>query len=299
MIEIQNVTKNYGEVRSLDDVTVTLRNGSIFGLVGSNGSGKSTLLRTLCGILRPDQGQILYDGTSVWDCNAVKEKIVFLADEPFFLPGSNLNEMANMFASLYASFDEGYFRKNMELFALPDKRRITTFSKGMQKQASLLLGLAVRPRYLFCDETFDGLDPVMRQAAKGLLAEDVAERGLTIVIASHNLRELEDLCDHVALLHKGKLLFEQDLDEMKFNLCRMQAVLTDEEAETIKRSLTLLHIEKRGSMYTIVSRGTREQIEDVIAPMSLKFYEFIPLTLEEIFLAEMEDRGYDSSKFLA
>ena len=289
MIKIESVTKNFGDVCSLDQVTLRIPDGSIFGLIGSNGSGKSTLLRAMSGIFAADKGCILYDGFNIWENTEQKAKLVYLSDEPYFLPHSSIEDMRNLFSSLYPTFDNTKFDKLLNLFGLPLRRKINTFSKGMQKQTSVLLGLSVCPKYLFCDETFDGLDPVMRHLVKRILMEDIAERGTTVVIASHNLRELEDICDHIALLHKGKLLFQNDLDDMKLSIQKIQAVFTDEGAEEKLRELPLLNLERRGSMFTIVARGTRDEWEERLQAMHPQFYECIPLTLEEIFIAEMEN----------
>lgn len=299
MIKIESVTKNFGDVCSLDQVTLRIPDGSIFGLIGSNGSGKSTLLRAMSGIFAADKGCILYDGFNIWENTEQKAKLVHLSDEPYFLPHSSIEDMRNLFSSLYPTFDNTKFDKLLNLFGLPLRRKINTFSKGMQKQTSVLLGLSVRPKYLFCDETFDGLDPVMRHLVKRILMEDIAERGTTVVIASHNLRELEDICDHIALLHKGKLLFQNDLDDMKLSIQKIQAVFTDEGAEEKLRELPLLNLERRGSMFTIVARGTRDEWEERLQAMHPQFYECIPLTLEEIFIAEMEENGYDFTEILA
>ena len=299
MIKIESVTKNFGDVCSLDQVTLQIPDGSIFGLIGSNGSGKSTLLRAMSGIFAADKGCILYDGFNIWENTEQKAKLVYLSDEPYFLPHSSIEDMRNLFSSLYPTFDNGKFDKLLNLFGLPLRRKINTFSKGMQKQTSVLLGLSVCPKYLFCDETFDGLDPVMRHLVKRILMEDIAERGTTVVIASHNLRELEDICDHIALLHKGKLLFQNDLDDMKLSIQKIQAVFTDEGAEEKLRELPLLNLERRGSMFTIVARGTRDEWEERLQAMHPQFYECIPLTLEEIFIAEMEENGYDFTEILA
>lgn len=299
MIKIESVTKNFGDVCSLDQVTLRIPDGSIFGLIGSNGSGKSTLLRAMSGIFAADKGCILYDGFNIWENTEQKAKLVYLSDEPYFLPHSSIEDMRNLFSSLYPTFDNTKFDKLLNLFGLPLRRKINTFSKGMQKQTSVLLGLSVCPKYLFCDETFDGLDPVMRHLVKRILMEDIAERGTTVVIASHNLRELEDICDHIALLHKGKLLFQNDLDDMKLSIQKIQAVFTDESAQEKLRELPLLNLERRGSMFTIVARGTRDEWEERLQAMHPQFYECIPLTLEEIFIAEMEENGYDFTEILA
>ena len=299
MIKVESVTKYYGDVCSLDEVTLQIPDGSIFGLIGSNGSGKSTLLRAMSGIFAVEEGRILFDGCNIWENTEQKAKLVYLSDEPYFLPHSSIEDMRNLFRSLYPPFDSVKFDKLLNLFGLPLRRKINTFSKGMQKQTSVLLGLSVCPKYLFCDETFDGLDPVMRHLVKRILMEDIAERGTTVVMASHNLRELEDICDHIALLHKGKLLFQNDLDDMKLSIQKIQAVFTEADAEEKLREMPLLNLERRGSMFTIVARGTREEWEERLQAMHPQFYECIPLTLEEIFIAEMEENGYDFTEILA
>ena len=299
MIKVESVTKYYGDVCSLDEVTLQIPDGSIFGLIGSNGSGKSTLLRAMSGIFAVEEGRILFDGCNIWENTEQKAKLVYLSDEPYFLPHSSIEDMRNLFRSLYPTFDSVKFDKLLNLFGLPLRRKINTFSKGMQKQTSVLLGLSVCPKYLFCDETFDGLDPVMRHLVKRILMEDIAERGTTVVMASHNLRELEDICDHIALLHKGKLLFQNDLDDMKLSIQKIQAVFTEADAEEKLREMPLLNLERRGSMFTIVARGTREEWEERLQAMHPQFYECIPLTLEEIFIAEMEENGYDCTEILA
>lgn len=299
MIKVESVTKYYGDVCSLDEVTLQIPDGSIFGLIGSNGSGKSTLLRAMSGIFAVEEGRILFDGCNIWENTEQKAKLVYLSDEPYFLPHSSIEDMRNLFRSLYPTFDNAKFDKLLNLFGLPLRRKINTFSKGMQKQTSVLLGLSVCPKYLFCDETFDGLDPVMRHLVKRILMEDIAERGTTVVMASHNLRELEDICDHIALLHKGKLLFQNDLDDMKLSIQKIQTVFTEPDAETKLREMPLLNLERRGSMFTIVARGTREEWEMRLQSMQPQFYECIPLTLEEIFIAEMEENGYDFTEILA
>lgn len=299
MIKAENVTKNFADVRSLDAVSVALPDGCILGLIGSNGSGKSTLLRVMSGIMAADAGCVLYDGSTIWENAVAKEKMIYLSDEPYFLPHASLNDMKCMYRDLYRTFREDRYTELVKLFGLNPHRKIQTFSRGMQKQAAVLLGLSACPQYLFCDETFDGLDPVMRQLVKRLLAEEVAERKISVVIASHNLRELEDICDRVALLHRGGLLFQRELDDMKLTLQKIQAVFDGEFAEEELLRLPVLNLEKRGSMYTIVARGAREELETAIRAMHPQFYEFIPLTLEEIFISEMEGKGYDYKALLA
>lgn len=298
MISIEQVSKSYGKIQSLASVSATVGSGSIFGLIGSNGSGKSTLLRIMSGGMRPDSGSVSYDGRPVWENVAVKNEIVFLSDEQYFLTGSSMNDMKKLYASVYTDFDEARYRDLCELFHLDPERKLSTFSKGMKKQASILLALSCRPKYLLCDETFDGLDPVMRKLVKRLLAEEVAENGLTPIIASHNLREIEDICDHIGLLHGGSILFERELDDMKRDIHTVQAIFDRSMHESLFAPLAPISFTSRGSLCTLVVRGGEEEIAAKMAAMSPKFFEILPLTLEEIFISEMEERGYDYSKVL-
>ena len=299
MIEIKNVSKTYGDVKSLENINSTIAVGSIYGLIGSNGSGKSTLLRIMSGIMRGDEGQIDYDGESVFENPDVKKRFVFLSDEQYFLPGSTLDEMAGIYASFYPDFSREKYHELAKLFNLPYDRKINTFSKGMKKQASVLLALASNVKYILCDETFDGLDPVMRQLVKKLLANEVVTNGMTAVIASHNLREIEDICDHIGLLHKGGILFESELDSLKREIHAVQIVLEDDiKVGDVFADFHVVSSTKRGSLSTIVVRGERDAVEAAAKAASPQFCEIIPLTLEEIFISEMEERGYDYSEVL-
>ncbi len=298
MIKINNISKTFGDVKSLVGVSAEMRDGSIFGLIGSNGSGKSTLLRIMCGVFDGDTGDITYDGADVWENVAVKEQIVYLSDEQFFSSGGTIAEMRELYRSVYPTFSVARYYKLLELFGLDERRKVNTFSKGMQKQASILLGLSCETRYLFCDETFDGLDPVMRHLVKRLLAEDVAARGLTVVIASHNLRELEDICDYVGMLHKGELLFVRELDDIKLGIQKVQTAIPEKLTREDFGALNIVSMHNQGSLYTIVARGTEDEIAAVLREYEPSFMEFIPLTLEEIFITEMEDRGYDYSNII-
>lgn len=297
MLQIKGVTKTFGEIRSLDQVSVTVGDGSIFGLIGSNGSGKSTLLRVMCGIFAPDAGEVLYDGQPVWENPACKAEIVYLSDEQYFLPASTLNEMRGLYSAFYPHFDEALYCRLCDLFGLDDRRRLSTFSKGMKKQAAVVLALAARPRYLLCDETFDGLDPVMRQLFKRLLADAVAERGMSAVVASHNLGEIEDICDHVALLHRSQLVFARELDDLREGLHTCQAVF-DGAFDPAVLGLEVVRCSQRASLVTMVVRGSRDAIETAVRAAGAQFCELIPLTLEEIFISEMEERGYDYTSLI-
>ncbi len=297
-ININGVSKTFGDVRSLSFVTSEIKQGSIYGMIGSNGSGKSTLLRIMSGIFSPDTGEVLYGGEPVWENNIIKNQIVYISDEAYFHPHSTIEDMSSFLSRIYTDYDKALCSKLCDDFSLDARRKINTFSKGMQKQASVILALSCRPTYLLCDETFDGLDPVMRQLVKGLIAADVAERGLTPVIASHNLRELEDICDHIGLLHKGGILFERDIDDLKLNIHKIQAVFGGQSGEEILSGIDVVTCNKRGSLYTIVARGSEKELTERLNRLNPTFLELIPLSLEEIFISEMEDRGYDFSKIV-
>ena len=296
MIKIDSIIKNFDTVRSLDNVSLIIEKGSIFGLIGSNGSGKSTLLRILCGVYRQDSGDILYDGVPVYEHPEVKQGIVYLSDDQYFLPNSTAADMKHLYKSVYPTFSDEKYQRYLELFGLDERRKLSTFSKGMQKQVSFILGIAAQTAYLLCDETLDGLDPVMRQTVRRIIAGEVAERGMCVVFASHNLKEIEDICDHVALLHRGELLFEAGLDDIKLGLHKIQISFERDRAEAMQAELEKLNpvsLEKRGSLYTLVARGNEADISETLNKLKPVFVEFIPLTLEEIFIAEMEERGYE------
>ena len=296
MIKIDSVTKNFDTVRSLDNVSLNIGKGSIFGLIGSNGSGKSTLLRILCGVYRQDSGDVLYDGVPVYEHTDVKRSIVYLSDDQYFLPNSTTADMRRLYRSIYPTFSDEKYKHYLDLFGLDERRKINTFSKGMQKQVSIILGIAAQTDYLLCDETLDGLDPVMRQTVRRIIAGEVAERGVCVIFASHNLKEIEDICDHVALLHRGELLFEAGLDDIKLGLHKIQISFERDRAEAMQTALEQLKpvsLEKRGSLYTLVARGNEAELSEILNNLKPVFVEFIPLTLEEIFIAEMEERGYE------
>lgn len=297
MIIIKEISKKFSDVQALDGVSMTVGNGSILGLIGSNGSGKSTLLRTMCGIYKPDSGEILYDGAPVFENYDLKQKIVYLSDEQYFAPAATLDDMRTLYTSVYKTFDDERYVKMTELFGLDRGRKISTFSKGMQKQSSLLLGMSLRPDFLLCDETFDGIDPVMRQLVRRMIAEDVADNGLTAIISTHNLRELEDICDHICLLHKGKLVLDRDLDNMKLSIHKVQ--FATDKAITDLSGLDVISHETRGRLHSVICRGDADLIEETIKSYAPMYYDMLPLTLEEIFISEMEDIGYDSNKVIS
>ena len=269
MIEIRSVTKCYDDIKAVDNISVTIKENTVFGLIGTNGAGKSTALRMAAGVLRPDEGEITIDGIPVFDNMEAKKNIYFIADEPYFFANSNAVDMQKYLCSVYPEFAVEDFYNYLVNFGLDKKRKIGTYSKGMRKQLALICGVCSGTKYLLCDETFDGLDPVMRQGIKSIFASEMERRGLTPVVASHNLRELEDICDFVGLLHKGGILLSKDLEDMKCNIQKIQCVFktNDDEAKIIS-SLDIMKNEKRGSLNIMTIRGNKAEIIAVFATVT-------------------------------
>ena len=297
MIEIKGVTKKFDELVALNKISAEISEGQVFGLIGTNGAGKSTLMRTICGIYRPEEGEVLIDGEPVYENPLAKSKVFYISDDQFFFANGTPVDMMHYYETVYPSFNRERFQKLMETIGLDLKRKINTFSKGMRKQLSVMLGVSVGAKYLLCDETFDGLDPVMRQAVKSLFIKEMTENNMTPVIASHNLRELEDICDHVGLLHEGGILFSKDLDSMKLGIFKLQCVLHDpEHLKTIGEHFPILQEVHTGMLTILTLRGNSAEFAELEAQLRPVFWELLPLTLEEIFISEMEVKGYDFSK---
>lgn len=299
MIEIRNVSKTFDQNKAVDNVSVSIKENTVFGLIGTNGAGKSTVLRMVAGILEQDEGEIAIDGFPVFDNMEAKRKLYFIADEPYFFTNSTAMEMQKYLSSVYPKFAVEDYYSYLVNFGLDKKRKINTYSKGMKKQLALICGICSNTKYLLCDETFDGLDPVMRQGIKSIFASEMEKRGLTPIIASHNLRELEDICDHVGLLHKGGVLLSKDLEDMKCNIQKIQCVFaTNEDEEKVVSVLDIMKNEKRGSLNTMTVRGNKAEILAIFATVNTVFFEALPLSLEEIFISETEVVGYDIKKLI-
>lgn len=298
MIQVEHLSKKFDQIQAMQDVTAVIQRGSIFGLIGSNGAGKSTFLRLLAGIYRPDQGSIVIDGEDVYENEGLKQRIFYISDDQFFFANSTIEQMADYYRTIYQRFSQETLNKLTALFKLDPKRKLHTFSKGMQKQAHIILALACQPDYLLCDETFDGLDPVMRQAVKRLLADAVLENQMTPIIASHNLRELEDICDHIGLLHQGGIVFEREMDDLRLNIHKVQCAFNETKTKEDFTSLDLVSLEQRGHLSTLVVRGDSSKTEAVLKAMQPLYLELLPLTLEEIFITEMEVLGYDIQQLI-
>ncbi len=294
MIEAVHVKKNFNKIQAVDDISATIQEGSVFGLIGTNGAGKSTFMRMMCGVLKPDEGKILIDGIPVYENEQAKAKLFYISDDQYYFSAGTPEDMLRFYQVIYPAFDLTKCKELLGRFGLEPRRKIRTFSKGMKKQLSVLMGICANTKYLLCDETFDGLDPVMRQAVKSIFVNEMEERGMTPIIASHNLRELEDICDHVGLLHRGGILLSKDLEDMKCNIHKLQCVFSNpEDITSIEQKVEVIRKEQRGQLYTLTIRGTQEEIEQQTADLNPVFYEVLPLSLEEIFISETEVVGYD------
>ena len=298
MIEIRNVIKCYGRKKAVDKVSFDIQDGAVFGLLGTNGAGKSTLLRVMAGILKPEKGEVIIDGESVFENAEAKKKFFYISDDHFFFPNSTPREMEEYYMSVYPEFDKNRFEDFLVKFHLGKGSKINSYSKGMKRQLAILLAICSNTKYIFFDETFDGLDPVMRQAVKGLIAGEIEARGLTPVIAFHNLRELEDICDHVGLLHKGGVILSKDLETMKCGIHKLQCVIPAENEKAVLETLRPLQMDKRGSLLTLTVKCEKDRIEQVLNENNPVFFEILPLSLEEIFISETEVAGYDIKKLI-
>jgi ABC-2 type transport system ATP-binding protein len=290
MIEIKELRKSFGGFPALDGLNLTVPTGSVYGLVGPNGAGKTTAIKHLTGVYRQDSGEVLLDGVPVWENPAAKAKIAYIPDEVYFFPQAGIRDMAEFYRGVYPGFSEERYRRLGEAFALEEKAPMKRFSRGMQKQAAFRLAMSLMPEVLVLDEPVDGLDPVMRRQIWTLLLADVAERGMTVLVSSHNLRELEDVCDHVGIIHAGKTLVERSLSELQDNMVKVQLVLPDGAA--MPEGLNILHESRVGQVRTLILRGRSEEISAVVAAAGPLFFDLLPLTLEEIFIYELGGEHY-------
>lgn len=292
MITASNLTKRFSDVTALDNLNCHIPDGCIYGLVGANGAGKSTFLRLASGVYKPDEGSIRINDGDVFDNPAVKRQFVFVPDELFFLPQSHMERMAQLYDAAYDRFSYKRFYTLTEQFGLDPKRSFSKFSKGMRRQAACILALSTMAEYIFFDETFDGLDPVMRNLVKQTLYHDVVDRGATAVISSHSLRELEDTCDQLALLYQGGIVFESDVQNLKTALFKIQVAFADEYDKSRFEGLDIVSFDKQGSVSNLIARGEREACRARIEKLNPLLLELLPLTLEEVFIYEMEALGY-------
>lgn len=287
MLEIKNLTKTFGNFKALDNLNMTVPTGAVYGLVGPNGAGKSTAIRHITGVYRPDQGSVTLDGETTYENTVVKSRMAAITDDLFFFNGATIEDMRKFYAGIYPKFDNELFKKVGEAFDLPAKTPVRRFSKGMQKQAAFWLTISCRPDIMILDEPVDGLDPVMRRQVWSLMMSDVAQQGTTILVSSHNLRELEDICDHVGIMNRGQMLLERSLADMQGNTVKVQLV------GDIPEKLEVLHRTDSGRLTTLIVRATTKQAIDVLSTANPVYFDVLPLSLEEIFIYELGGVDYE------
>ncbi len=298
MIEIKNLSKSYDKKKVLDNLNCNIKENSIYGLVGANGAGKSTLLRLINGILISDNGTIKVDGETITDNEQLKQNMVFVPDDLFFYPNYSLNDMAKFYQALYKKFDMPYLKELATNLKLDLNSKIISFSKGMKRQCALILALSTHANYMFFDETFDGVDPVIRNYFKKIIATQMSNDKTTIIMTSHNLRELEDICDNLGLLYNGGILFESDIDSLKTNMYKVQISLKNDFSKDSFSNLDILSFKKIGSIATIIIKGDKDASKSELEKLHPVILDFLPLTLEEVFIYEMEALGYEFNKMV-
>lgn len=291
MIEVRNVMKEFDGFRALDNMSMTVQTGSVYGLVGPNGAGKSTIIRHLTGIYRQDAGEIKIDGAPVFENPEVKSRIAYIPDDIFYYANASIREMMDFYRSIYPHFDAERFKKLADVFGLDPKRQMRRLSKGMQKQAAFWIAVSLRPEILILDEPVDGLDPVMRRRIWSIIMADVAENGTTVLVSSHNLRELEDVCDSVGIMNKGKIMIERSLNELQENIVKIQLALPD--GESLPEGLDILHKSNTGRLQSLIMHGTQEELTEKLQSAHPLFIDAVPLTLEEIFIYELGGADYE------
>jgi len=290
MIKVNNVSKHFDDFKVLDDISMHVKKGTIYGLVGANGAGKTTILNHISGAYCPEEGDITVDGISVWENDDIKQRVVSIADDWYFYPTYTVKQMAMFYKSIYKNFSMERYNAIKQVFDINEKRQIRKFSKGMKKQVAFWVSLSAMPDILILDEPLDGLDPVMRKQILNLVIADVADRGMTVLVSSHNLRELEDICDWVGIIHKGKMIVEKPLDDLKGNVHKYQVVFGESGVAEFEDAV---HISNNGAVYNIILRGTAEETEARIKAVSPVLCQHISLTLEEVFIYELGGLGYD------
>ncbi len=298
MIKITGLVKSFGDKKVLDGLNCTIKTGTIYGLIGANGAGKSTLMRIITGVYNKDAGSIEVDGEKLKDVEEIKQKFVYVSDDLFFFKNYTIKDTLKFYKKLYKNFDIEYAMKLVKTLNLNELQRIETFSKGMKRQTALICALATNAEYMFFDETFDGIDPVVRSFIKKAISEKMEEKGCTIIVSSHNLRELEDICDNLGLLYKGGILFESEIDTLKTNMFKIQISLRNEFSQDDFSDFKVLSFKKSGSVATIILEGNREEYEEKLNAMNPVILDFLPLTLEEIFIYQMEVLGYEFNKMV-
>lgn len=298
MIEVKDLRKSFGKFTALDGLSLNVRKASVYGLLGPNGAGKTTLIKHLTGIFRQDSGSVRIDNEEVDNNETLKASIIYIPDELHFFSQYSINEMAELYSSLYPTWNWERYELLKQVFPIDTKRRAMRLSKGMQKQVAFWLGICIMPKIMILDEPVDGLDPVMRKKVWNLILQDVAERETTVLVSSHNLRELEDVCDHVGILHNGKIVVERELDNMKSDIHKLQIAFSGDIPEDLLSGMDVLHQTQNGSVLLIIVRGDRDTLLSKLQKANPVIMDILPLTLEEIFIYELGGMGYEIQNIL-
>lgn len=293
MIQVKNLSKSFDGFKALDGLYINVEKGSVYGLVGPNGAGKTTVIKHIAGVYRQDGGEVLINGEEVYENIPIKQSMIVISDDLFFFPTYTVADTAKYYSGIYKNWNWERFEALKKIFKIDTKRRVRRLSKGMQKQVAFWLALSAMPEVMVLDEPVDGLDPVMRRNVWRLMLADVAERGTTVLVSSHNLRELEDVCDHVGIMHKGRIVLEKALDDMKGNIHKVQAAFKDGMPEALNENLNILHKEQFGSVSIMIVRGEAEEIVKQINYAKPFLCDILPLTLEEVFIYELGGLGYE------
>ena len=298
MIKARGIVKNFGDFCALDGFDITVPKGSIYGLVGPNGAGKTTIIKHLTGVIRQDEGTVRIDGEDVWENESLKQRVLCINDDWYFYPSFTVKQMARFYKDIYKNFNHERYQKLGEVLKIEENRQIRRLSKGKKKQVAFRLVLSAMPDVLILDEPLDGLDPVMRKQIMNIIISDVAERGMTVLVSSHNLRELEDICDYVGIIHNGKMIVEKPLDDLKGNILKVQMVFGDGFPDALKDEIDILHFSNIGSVNTLIVKGDASLVENVIRKYNPVVFDKINLTLEEVFIYELGGLGYDFSHII-
>ncbi|MFA5527193.1 MAG: ABC transporter ATP-binding protein [Peptostreptococcales bacterium] len=293
MIEVKNLSKSFNDSKVLSDLNLLVEKGSIYGLIGANGAGKTTLIKHITGVFKQDAGEVLINNEPVLDNEKIKSRIGYIADDLYFLNGYSLKAMAKYYAQIYPHWNQERYTKMLTLFNLDEKKNLSKFSKGMRKQASFILAMSIMPIALILDEPIDGLDPLVRKKVWKLIVEDVADREMSVLVSSHNLKEMEGICDSIGILNEGHMILQRNLDELKSDICKIQIAFDGEEPSDLQEKLNILHKEKRGSVNQMIVKGNVTDIAKLLQSYHPLLLDVLPLSLEEIFIYELGGEGYE------
>ncbi len=297
-VNVRNVDKSFGTKKAVSNVDLYITPGTMHGLLGSNGAGKTTFMKTLMGIYKPDSGEVMFDEKSIYENTEMKSEVIFIQDIPFFFASATLNKMAEFYRGIYPRWSEKRFQQLTRHFKLDPNQNLNALSKGMRRQASFILAISSRPKVMLLDEPFDGLDPIIRQQVKNLLLQDIASHNMTVIASSHNLREMEDICDSVSIMHHGELLFNRDLSEIKGSHCKLQIAFNQLPDDDFFEEVGAVHKTVRGRIVTCIIKGDILDVEKKVTKYNPLMYDILPLTLEEIFTYEMGEKGYEISNII-